>query len=145
MGAERGPSAHLTWRELACRDGTPYPEAWRETRAVELAETFEALRHSCGDRPLDVGCGYRTPAHNRAVDGTRRSQHLEGRALDIWTPRGLSVAAFHARARSFCRAHPEVGAVGYYRWGVHVDIRPRRHGRLVAWSRVRQGTPMRDA
>ncbi len=32
----------------------------------------------------------------------------------------------------------------YYRWGVHVDIRSRRAGRLVAWSAVGQGTVARD-
>ena len=32
----------------------------------------------------------------------------------------------------------------YDRWGVHVDIRARRQGRLVAWSAVGPGTPMRD-
>ncbi len=144
MGAARGPSAHLSWRELACRDGTPYPEAWRDTRAVGLAALFEALRSHGGHRPLVVGSGYRTTMHNLAIGGSRQSQHMQGRALDVYTPRGLSHETFHRRVRAFCRELATVGAVGYYRWGVHVDIRPRRRGRIVAWSRVRQGTPMRD-
>ena len=42
-----------------------------------------------------------------------------------------------------CRS-PSGDRCSHYRWGVHVDIRARRKGRLVAWSAVGPGTPMRD-
>ena len=109
-----GPSAHLTWRELACHDAvrTPYPDEWRNSRALALAAVFEALRRACGARPLHVLSGYRTPDHNRAVGGTRRSQHVEGRAIDVAPPRGMTVEAFHARVRELARTNPSVGGVG---------------------------------
>ena len=143
---DRGPSAHLTWAELACHDATrtPYPGRWRASRARRLATVFEAIRHACGDHPLRVLSGYRTPAHNRTVGGARHSQHVRGRAIDLAPPRGWTVTGFHAVVRAVAREDPRIGAVGYYRWGVHVDTRPRRKGRLVAWSAVGQGTQMRD-
>ena len=142
-----GPSPHLTWTELACHDAarTPYPVRWRTSRAGRLARVFEAIRHACGDRPLRVLSGYRTPAHNRTVGGARHSQHVQGRAIDLAPPRGWTVERFHAVVRAVAREHARIGAVGYYRWGVHVDIRTRRAGRLVAWSAVGQGTAVRDA
>ena len=76
-----GPSEHLAWSELACKDGTPYPAQWRETRAVALSAVFEALRAAVG-QPLSILSAYRTQAHNRVVGGARASQHVEGRALD---------------------------------------------------------------
>ena len=144
---DAGPSPHLTWAELACHDAarTPYPVRWRQSRARRLVTMFEAIRHACGDRPLRVLSGYRTPAHNRAVGGARHSQHVEGRTIDLAPPRGWSVKRFHAVVRTVAREDdPRIGAVGYYRWGVHVDIRSRRAGRLVAWSAVGPGTPARD-
>ena len=140
-----GPSPSLTWAELACHDSarTPYPIRWRESRARRLATVFEAIRHACGDHPLRVLSGYRTPAHNRTVGGARHSQHVQGRAIDLAPPRGWTVTGFHAVVRAVAREDSRIGAVGYYRWGVHVDIRSRRAGRLVAWSAVGPGTGVR--
>ena len=143
---DRSPSAHLTWTELGCHDAarTPYPARWRQSRARRLAAVFEAIRHGCGDHPLRVLSGYRTPAHNRGVGGARHSQHVHGRAIDLAPPRGWTVTGFHTVVREVAREDPRIGAVGYYRWGVHVDIRARSQGRLVAWSAVGQGTAARD-
>jgi len=130
-----GPSAHLTWAELACHDGTPYPERWRGTRAVALARVFEAIRAACGDRPLAVASGYRTPAYNRAIRGANASQHVQGRALDLRPPAGMDAGQFGGiiagLAETTC---PEIGGVGQYRTFVHVDTRPRNHGHLTTWD-----------
>ena len=143
---DAGPSAHLTWAELSCHDAdrTPYPVRWRESRARRLAAVFEAIRHACGDHPLRVLSGYRTPAHNRTVGGARHSQHVPGWAIDLTPPRGWTVTGFHTVVRAVARENSRIGAVGYHRWGIHVDIRARRKGRLVAWSAVGPGTQMCD-
>jgi len=133
-----GPSAHLSWAELACHDAarTPYPLAWRSTRAVALAAVFEYLRARAGNRPLPVLSGYRTEAHNRAIGGARHSQHVQGRALDLKPPTGQSVAAFGRLVRvcadelRAAGAAYQIGGIGYYPTFLHVDTRP---GPLVVW------------
>ena len=35
------------------------------------------------DKPIHINSGYRTPAHNEAVEGTENSSHLKGLAVDI--------------------------------------------------------------
>lgn len=126
-----GPSPHLSWPELACRDRlrTPYPLDWRETRAVELAAAFEALRAAVG-LPLVVLSAYRTPAHNRAVGGARDSQHVQGRALDLLPPKGWTVLQLAAVARRI----PQVRGLGIYQAHgfVHIDVRPS--DRIAVWQ-----------
>lgn len=118
-----GPSLHLSWPELACRDRlrTPYPLDWRSTRAVELAEAFEALRAAVG-LPLVVLSAYRTAAWNAAVGGRPKSQHLQGRALDLLPPRGWAPAALGAVAADL----EQIRGLGVYpsRGFVHIDVRP---------------------
>ena len=123
------PSTHLSWAELACKDGTPYPEEWRGTRAVALAAVFEAIRAGCGGLPIRVNSAYRSPAHNRRIGGARHSQHVQGRALDLSPPDGWSVERFHTHIRDHV---PAVRGLGKYLTFVHVDIRPE--SRLAAWS-----------
>lgn len=137
----RGPSTHLTWDELACDDEarTPYPQKWL-SRALRLGEVFEYFRTLCGGVPLTVSAGFRTISHQRGLYRGKkrkvtRSQHCEGRAIDIHRPRSLSLAEFHARARLCAKTCRDIGGVGYYPWGVHLDIRRRpKSGRLARWG-----------
>lgn len=122
-----GPSAILSWDELACKDGTPYPERWRLTRAVDLSRAFGAVRSAVG-LPIVVLSGYRTAAHNASVGGTRHSQHVEGRALDLLPPRGWDATGLAAVVRSVL----EIRGVGVYPTFVHMDIRPS--DRVVVWA-----------
>lgn len=134
----RGPSAHLSWRELACRDGTPYPTAWRSTRAVRLAAAFEQVRAAVG-APIRIGSAYRTPDYNRQIGGARHSQHCDGRALDLYPPAGWILPRFAAVIRAVAddRASPIYG-LGIYPTFVHLDIRPAPpHGRLILWQGTR--------
>lgn len=148
------PSPHLSWAELACHDPdrTPYPLAWRRgpLRAYKLALVFERFRAICGGHPLTIGSGYRTPEWNRKQGGATKSQHAQGKAIDLHVPAGgpswtLALADFHGKARMFARMEPLVGGLGLYRWGVHLDVRTRAAGRLVVWSQVSAGTRMHDA
>lgn len=45
-------------------------------------QLLEPLRQHFGE-PITISSGYRCPALNEAVKGTRRSYHLQGRAADI--------------------------------------------------------------
>lgn len=132
-----GPSKHLFWSELQCKDGTPYPEKWRDTRAIDLALVFEDIRSFFGGKSITVLSAYRTPAHNRSIGGARFSQHLEGRALDLRPPAGVSLKKFYDGIRANATRWGIKG-LGKYLTFVHVDIRPS--DRLVTWS----GTGVKD-
>ena len=136
-------SPHLSWAELACHDGTPYPSAWAD-RARRLAEVFEDFRAAMGGDPIVIGSAYRTKPWNRRCGGSVRSQHLEGRALDCYPPAAMFLAEFRDQARAYADHDPRIGGFGFYRWGVHLDIRPRRAGRLIVWNRLGPGTRLHD-
>ena len=84
-------------------------------------DRLQALRDRLG-KPLIVRSAYRSPAHNRAVGGARRSKHMDDTAFDIAMSNHDPVA-FEAAAR-------EVGFLGfgfYPRSGfIHVDLGPAR-------------------
>ena len=126
-----GPSPHLSWSELACRDRirTPYPLDWRDSRAVVLAGAFEALRARIGGLPLVVLSAYRTAAHNRAVGGVPGSQHLQGRALDLRPPDGWTPIELAAVAQDI----PAIRGIGVYSTFMHMDVRDEEH--LVVWNK----------
>ena len=129
-----GPSPHLSWTELACKDGTPYPKEWRVSRGVALGRVFERIRAAAGNRPLTVLSAYRTPTHNAKVGGAKRSQHVVGRALDLRPPKGLTVLQFFHLVRGQTEGS-EIRGVGMYPTFVHMDIRPGE--RVIVWVGTR--------
>ena len=84
-------------------------------------DRLQALRDQLG-KPLIVRSAYRSPEHNRAVGGTKRSKHMDGTAFDI-AMTNHDPTAFEAAAR----------AVGFLGFGyyprsnfMHVDLGPAR-------------------
>ncbi len=104
-------------RELRCRDGT-------DTVMVDEALTvvLQCIREHFG-KPVTITSGYRTAAHNAAVDGAKSSQHLLGRAADIRVE-GVSVEDVATYAESLM---PDWGGVGRY---------PVKAGRATGWVHV---------
>ena len=129
------PSRNLLWSELACHDGsrTPYPMKWRKSRLPKLVRVFEDIRRHVGG-PVTLNCAYRSPDHNRRIGGTKHSQHIEGRAIDLRVPVTMSTSEFHTLIRKIVQSNMLIGGVGYYSWGVHVDTRDRINGNVVRWG-----------
>lgn len=79
-------------------------------------------------KPLTITSGYRSPAHNRRVNGARSSQHLQGNALDI------SGASFtdQERLQLVALASAEgINGIGVYNdKSLHFDVR----GSRAAWG-----------
>jgi len=128
-----GPSPHLSWAKLACKDGTPYPQTFIDDgRCAILADLFEEIRELV-HAPLVILSAYRTPAHNRAIGGAPNSQHVQGRALDLRPPAGVTPADFYAAI--LAARLPTLGGIGVYRTFVHVDVRAIPvSGRIARWN-----------
>jgi len=63
-------------------DNVPDDE-WVVENLRQIAErVFQPCRDHFGS-PLYVSSGYRSPELNRAIGGSKRSQHVQGRALDL--------------------------------------------------------------
>lgn len=135
MSKRQGPSPHLSWAELACKDGTPYPPEldWHVIRI--LSEAFEGIRHRLGDRPIKILSAYRTWTHNKAAKGAPNSQHPRGTALDLKPP-GRSVNVLKNAVLEEARENKHIRGVGVYPWGVHIDVRVSP--RLVRWNGTRK-------
>lgn len=76
--------AELTRSEAAARkgiDNTPGPEAVENLRAL-CEKILQPLRDAIG-KPMRVNSAYRGPEANKAVGGSKTSQHLTGEAADI--------------------------------------------------------------
>lgn len=126
-----GPSEHLSWKELACKDGTPYPKNFIvDGRVDHLANIFESIR-KIWDRPIKVHSAFRTLSHNRKVGGAKSSQHVQGRALDLAPPTGVTIDQFYNIIRRNANLFG-IRGLGKYKTFVHVDTRPTNQ--LVMWS-----------
>ena len=59
------------------------PDEWTTENLRQVAiNVFQPLRSAFGT-PIYVSSGYRSAELNTAIGGSRRSQHVEGRALDL--------------------------------------------------------------
>ena len=90
----------FTDSQTAARKGIPnVPPIGSPDRAnlQRTAETMEEVRTLLGDKPILISSGYRSPAVNSAVGGSKNSAHMSGLAVDFscpgyGTPRAVCVA-----------------------------------------------------
>ena len=75
----------------------------------ELVVLLQCIREHFGAK-VYITSGYRTAAHNAAVGGSKSSQHLLGRAADLYVE-GVPVAAVAAYAETLL---PSRGGIGRY-------------------------------
>ena len=107
--------------EFACKDGsaTP-PEVLKNLKKV--AQNLQVLRDFFGV-PITVNSGYRSPAHNKAVGGAKKSQHLLGTAADIVVPGKRPVQVKAAIEKLIGEGKMHNGGIGLYNTFVHYDVR----------------------
>lgn len=106
-------SPHFDSEEFRCHDGSykdPDPE---------LVRKLELLRTELGNTAIHINSAYRSPAYNRKVGGSPKSQHLLAKAADIVvkgkTPKEVATAA----------AKVGFTGIGTYKKFTHVDVRPK--------------------
>lgn len=100
-----------------------------------LVATLQRIRDRAG--PVVVTSGYRCQAHNEAVGGVRNSQHIYGRAADIYVP-GMSQAALLAMVREMAVSEEIYVGYAYPISGsaraVHVDVRIPESNTVRGWK-----------
>ena len=110
-------------REFRCKDGSD--EILVDEALVLL---LQCIREHFG-KAVTITSGYRTPAHNAKVGGSKSSQHLLGRAADIQVA-STSVEDVAAYAESLLHSWGGVGRypvkAGRAKGWVHVDTRPNK-------------------
>lgn len=104
-------SEHFSREEMACKCGCGL-----DTVDAELLSLLEKIRAHF-DRPITINSGCRCEAHNRAVGGSKNSQHLIGRAADI-VVEGTPASLVAELARQL-----GAGGVGGYFGFTHIDSR----------------------
>lgn len=132
-----GPTPHLTWKEMGCRNGIPYPHELKYTIGITLALEFEEVRKRTSeyvgeDTPITIGSAYRPLEYNLSIGSKATSQHVLARALDMWTPGKIMLRNFHNIVVEVAKDRQIVRGVGLYPWGVHMDIRASY--RLYHWT-----------
>ena len=116
----------LTWGEVT-KGCTRVPTSRKVVQGIkDIAIVFGDIRDIYG-KPITITSGYRDPKTNRRIGGAIRSQHLTGRALDIFPSDGNL-----NRLYEVCRARNSVGGLGNGKpkGFVHIDAR----GHRVYWN-----------
>lgn len=104
---------HFNMSEFRCKGSGKLPSGGMDKN---LILKLEELRYRLGGKAIVINSGYRTPAHNRAVGGASKSQHLYGKAADI-VVRGVSPSkVYNAADKLF-------NGLGRYNTFTHVDTR----------------------
>ena len=116
---------NFSWLEFASGDGAWTPPDVAEVIERELAPALQRIRDEVG--PLRITSGYRSPAHNAAVGGAQKSQHLTGRAADLQIVGEHDTDALATVIEDLISAGeiPE-GGLGRYQSWVHYDTRGTR-------------------
>lgn len=107
--------SHFKRSEFACQCGCGF-----DTVDVQIMPILEYVRHHFG-KPVHINSACRCPEHNAKVGGSKNSQHVLGRAVDIrvigHTPEEIAAVVEELM--------PDWGGIGIYpsKNFVHVDTR----------------------
>lgn len=107
--------------EFDSKDGADMPENVLHN-IQKLANQLQYIRDYL-DRPIKVNSGYRSPSHNKAISGSKNSQHVLGKAADI-KAKGIPTNTLYALIEDLIdKGEILQGGLGLYNTFVHYDIR----------------------
>lgn len=103
-------------REFRCKDGSD-----KILIDSDLVELLQKIRDKFG-KAVNINSAYRTASHNKKEGGSPNSQHLYGKAADIWISGVYSMEI--AQYAEYLM--PNSGGIGVYNSFCHVDVRAKR-------------------
>lgn len=121
----RNISESFTVKEFACKCGL----CMDQVVDVHLVARLQTLRDAIG-QPIKITSAYRCKRHNESVKGSPNSQHLLGKAADIYVT-GMDMAELAHR----CYLHGFKG-IGVATGFVHVDCRTSPTVKLWAYEGI---------
>jgi hypothetical protein len=133
-------SAHFTLAEFttsntAARKGIPNvapPEIF--DTLVLTADRMEKVRALLGNKPIRILSGYRSPAVNKAVGGSKNSAHMTGHAVDFICPEFGSAAKVAKFLSLHLTAYDQI-IEEFGEW-VHIGFGPGRRMQLLTARKV---------
>lgn len=114
-------------QEFDSKDGKSMP-AKVMINIIELAKNLQVLRDYL-QTSININSGYRSPDHNKKINGAKNSFHVKGMAADI-SVKGIPPKEVE-RAIRFLMAENKIkkGGLKAYRTFVHYDTR----GHYATW------------
>lgn len=129
---------HFVDYELACKcsrhKGAPLCNV--SPRLLSLAESVRDLLKT----PMIVTSCCRCKEHNADVGGLSTSKHVctptqPARAMDFRPKDTSPIVAYNAIVKAYYDGRlPELGGIGLYDWGLHIDIAKASDGHLRTWD-----------
>jgi len=107
-------SPHFDREEFTCKCS----ECNFDTVDVVLLQVLEHIRLKYNS-PVRINSGCRCPVHNKAVGGSKNSQHLYGRAADIVVDGVKAVDVYAWLDETYSRRY----GMGKYNTFTHIDTR----------------------
>ena len=111
-------------KEFNSKDGAAMPFDVAQN-VLELMMQLQVLRDHYGV-PISINSGYRSPKHNKAVGGSKNSQHLLGKAADIVVEGVSPDDVADTIERLVKEGKMRIGGLGRYKNFTHVDIRENK-------------------
>ncbi len=106
-------SKYFTRAEIECKCG-----CGSDTMDIITLEIADDSREFVAE-PITPSSGHRCSSHNKSVGGSRSSQHVQGRAMD------LPVSNPKALFDYLCEKYPGKYGFGLYPTFVHIDSRTK--------------------
>lgn len=110
--------------EFECNCGCDMPD-YVFFNILSLADELQVLRDAL-NTPIHLTNAYRCESHNKAVGGSKNSQHLQGKAADLQV-KGIDTRDLFNTIEAFISERIMLeGGLGLYKTFVHYDIRKQK-------------------
>lgn len=107
----------FTREEFRCNCGGRYCNGFPEEPHETTVRYADAIRRRLG-KPIPINSGLRCKTWNQIQGGVANSNHMNGGAMDLGRPSGVTPAQMKAAAEEVMG---NTGGIGIYDWGIHID------------------------
>jgi uncharacterized protein YcbK (DUF882 family) len=114
-------SKYFKISEFESKDGAPMPD-FVKSNISELIKNMDVIREYIKE-PIYINSGYRSPDHNKNVNGAKNSFHTKGMACDFRTKNFTPIQLKYILEDLIVKGKIKQGGIGLYANFLHYDIR----------------------